>query len=133
MTYSVYAGDLDGDRDLDVVSASWGDDYKIAWYENTDGQGSFGPQQVISTEVVKPWSVYAGDLDGDGDLDVLSASDEDNKIAWYENTDGRGSFGPQQVITTEEDSASSVYAGDLDGDGDLDVLSASWNCRDRLV
>ena len=33
-------------------------------------------------------------------MDVLSASLFDNKIAWYENTDGAGSFGIQQVITT---------------------------------
>ena len=30
-------------------------------------------------------SVYATDIDGDGDMDVLSASFDDNKIAWYEN------------------------------------------------
>ena len=30
-------------------------------------------------------SVYATDLDGDGDADVLSASYIDDKIAWYEN------------------------------------------------
>ncbi len=34
-------------------------------------------------------SVYAQDLDGDGDMDVLSASHIDDKIAWYEN-DGSG-------------------------------------------
>ena len=38
------------------------------------------------------------DLDGDGDMDVLSASDWDDKIAWYEN-DGSGNFGTQQVIS----------------------------------
>ncbi len=43
--------------------------------------------------------VHAADIDGDGDLDVLSASWADDKIAWYENTDGTGSIGPQQVIT----------------------------------
>ncbi len=30
-------------------------------------------------------SVYATDLDGDGDADVLSASGYDKEIAWYEN------------------------------------------------
>ena len=32
-----------------------------------------------------PGSVYAGDLDGHGDVDVLSASDGNSKIALYEN------------------------------------------------
>ena len=120
----VSAGDVDGDGDLDVLSASRNDD-KIAWYKNTNGLGSFGLQQVITTTADGVESVYAGDVDGDGDLDVLSASPWDNKIAWYENTDGRGNFGPQQVITTEAKWTGSVYAGDFDGDGDVDVLSGS--------
>ncbi len=33
-------------------------------------------------------SVFATDMDGDGDTDVLSASRDDNKIAWYENVGG---------------------------------------------
>ena len=85
----MYATDLDGDDDVDVLSASY-DDGKIAWYENTDGRGTFGLQQVITTQAAGAQSVYAADLDGDGDMDVLSASRVDDKIAWYENTDGRG-------------------------------------------
>jgi hypothetical protein len=57
-------------------------------------------------------------------MDVLSASYNDGIIAWYEN-DGSQGFGAQQIITTEAAGASSVHAGDLDGDGDPDVLSAS--------
>jgi len=68
--------------------------------------------------------VYAADLDNDGDLDVLSASSLDGKIAWYENHDSAG-FGDQHVISFEAEGARAVYAADLDGDGDLDVLSAS--------
>ena len=123
---SVYAADVDGDGDLDVLSASYTDD-EISLYENTDGIGTFGAQQVISTSANGAWNVYAADVDGDGDIDVLSASALDDKIAWYENTDGLGSFGAQQVISTDADSARSVYAADIDGDGDLDVLSASRN------
>jgi hypothetical protein len=84
----------------------------------------FGLQQIISTEADGAQSAYAADLDGDGDLDVLSASEFDNKIAWYQNN-GAGGFGPQQIISTEAGSARSVFAADLDGDGGLDVLSAS--------
>ena len=125
----VYSSDLDGDGDMDVLSASSNDD-KIAWYQN-DGNGNFSAQQVISTNTDYPVSVYAADLDGDGDPDVLSASFRDNKIAWYQN-DGSGNFTEQQVISTNADGASSVYAADLDGDGDLDVLSAS-NTDDKIA
>jgi len=59
-------------------------------------------------------------------MDVLSASRYDSKIAWYEN-DGMGNFGAQQIITTDAANAWSVYASDLDGDGDMDVLSASYD------
>jgi hypothetical protein len=123
---AVHAADIDGDGDIDVLSASQSDD-KIAWYENTDGQGGFGSEQIISTNAVGAWSVYTADLDGDGDMDVLSASIYDDKIAWYENTDGEGSFGTPQIISTNAINARSVYASDLDGDGDMDVLSASYN------
>ena len=121
---SVFSADIDGDGDFDVLWASSNYD-KIAWNENLDGAGSFGAPKVISTATNAPKSVFAADLDGDGDLDVLSASDYDDKIAWYENTDGDGTFGAQEVISTLADGASSVFAADVDGDGDLDVLSAS--------
>ena len=66
--------------------------------------------------------MFAADLDADGDLDVLSGS-ADDRIVWYQNLDGTGSFGSQRVISTEADGARSVFAADVDGD--VDALSAS--------
>ena len=82
-------------------------------------------ENIISTNADGAYSVYATDVDGDGDMDVLSASREDDKIAWYEN-DGNQVF-TEQVVTANADNALSVYATDVDGDGDMDVLSASSN------
>lgn len=127
----VYTADLDGDGDLDVVSASFFDD-KIAWYENENGQGSFGTQKIISTNADWARSVFAADMDNDGDIDILSASRDDDKIAWYENLDGQGVFGPQQVISTTGNGARYVHADDLDNDGDIDVIAA-WGTNDTIT
>jgi len=62
-------------------------------------------------------------VDGDGDIDVISANFIDDEIAWYEN-DGNENFTPH-TITINADGAESVFAIDVDGDGDMDVLSAS--------
>jgi len=123
--WSVFAADLDGDGDIDVISASIGED-KIAWYENLDGLGSFGSQQIIGENLVDAVIVYAVDIDNDGDIDVVAAADDDDKMVWYENLDGQGSFGPEQIITTSVDRPTDIYSADLDGDGDMDLLSASF-------
>jgi hypothetical protein len=117
---SVFAADLDGDGDMDVLSAAYLGD-TIAWYEN-DGSANF-TEHTISTSADGAESVYAADVDGDGDMDVLSASRSDDKIAWYEN-DGSGNF-TEHTISTAGDGPKSVFAVDMDGDGDMDVLSAS--------
>jgi hypothetical protein len=117
---SVFAADVDGDGDMDMLSSSVADD-TIAWHEN-DGNENF-TKRVISNTAESAQSVFAADVDGDGDMDVLSASINDNTIAWYENT-GSQVF-TEAIISTAADAPVSVFAADVDGDGDMDVLSAS--------
>jgi hypothetical protein len=96
---------------------------QVLWLENRGG-GAFGPENVLTSQLSQGVDVHAADLDGDGDLDVLSASRGNDKISWFENLGG-GAFGAEQVLTLQADGARCVDTGDLDGDGDLDVLSAS--------
>ena len=63
-------------------------------------------------------------VDGDGDMDVLSASANDGKIAWYSTTGCRRASRHTPSPPAQAD-AYSVYAVDMDGDGDMDLLSAS--------
>ena len=53
--------------------------------------------------------MFAIDIDGDGDIDVLSASANDDTIAWYPNTDGAGTFVEKQIITDTADGTKSVF------------------------
>ena len=64
-------------------------------------------------------------MDGDGDVDVLSASYIDNTITRYENS-GSEVF-TNHTISSTAVRAWSVFAIDMDGDGDVDVLSAYSN------
>jgi uncharacterized repeat protein (TIGR01451 family) len=105
-----------------VLSAS-ANDNKIAYYLN-NGSGSFGTEQIISNNAAGAASVYATDLDNDGDNDVVSASATDSKIAWYENN-GSGSFSAEQILSTNAFSTTSVYATDLDGDNDKDIVATA--------
>ena len=96
--------DLDGDGDVDVLSASYYDD-TIAWYENLDGSGGSWSYHEIYTAADGAHSVFGIDLDGDGDIDVLSASANDDTIAWYENLDGSGGSWSYHEIYTAADGA----------------------------
>ena len=103
--YCIFAADLDGDGDIDVLSASVIDD-KITWYESDGGSPPAFTERVISTTALGAQSVFATDVDGDGDTDVLSASENDDKIAWYENLRACG------------------FDSDCDGDVDLPDFAA---------
>ncbi|KAH8057576.1 hypothetical protein JL722_6659 [Aureococcus anophagefferens] len=64
--------------------------------------------------------VFAIDVDGDGDVDPLSAADYGDTVSWYEN-DGSQSFA-ERVITDAADGANMVFAIDVDGDGDVGAV-----------
>jgi len=130
-TYSAIAVDLDGDNDMDVLAAIYDID-SIAWFENLDGQGNFSPLNIINASALGAVDVESTDLNNDGYKDVLFASRDDNKVAWHENISGTGEFGPEQIISNNNGIPLEVIFGDLDNDGDMDVISTSF-FDDRLV
>nr|WP_245210927.1 FG-GAP-like repeat-containing protein [Prochlorococcus marinus] len=124
--HDVYVADMDGDGDMDIVSASYLDD-TIAWYENDGAANPSWTSADIVTNADGANDIFLVDLDGDGDMDIISASELDDTIAWYESDGAANPSWTKRVIATSADGAGSVFAADIDGDGDLDVASASIN------
>lgn len=76
---------------------------------------AFSNGTTISREAYGAASVFAEDLDGDGDLDVLSACRyDDGGIYWYENLDGEGTFSGGTSISYVEPSTTSSTSSDRD-------------------
>jgi hypothetical protein len=84
----------------------------------------FGPQKIITESANGTRVIFSADLDGDGDLDIMSANKFGSSLTWYRNLDGYGTFGPENLIAIL-DQTIWISAADLDGDGDMDVLAVS--------
>ncbi len=77
-------GDLDNDADLDIVFSD-AQGTIIDWVENYNGLGDYLGRPLITDQVIGLRSIVLADIDGDDYPDIISASVNDNKIAWYPN------------------------------------------------
>lgn len=122
----VAIADVDSDGDLDVFGVAW-HDRQIAWWRNDGGDPIEWTGDIIETGFTGAHWVDAADVDDDGWIDVIGAAMDLRQIAWWRN-DGAGQTSWQKtVITSSLSGAVSAMAGDLDGDGDLDVAGAGWS------
>jgi hypothetical protein len=120
--------DLDGDGDLDVVSATAFE--RILVWRNR-GDGTFARWQ----ELVGGDQARTCDLDGDGDVDVVSlVRYPDQSAAGILVNDGRGELSDEAASRVPLlDDVQDTECADLDGDGAPDLLVATWTGPDRVT
>jgi hypothetical protein len=121
--YNLRLGDLDGDGDLDIALASRGAS-AVAWLENDGAVPPSFQEHVLSFQALQVSTVEIDDLDGDLDLDLLAAAPHADRVTWYENDGGSPPAFVERVVSDPEGGARMVATADLDGDGDVDVISA---------
>lgn len=114
----VHLLDMDDD-DVDILYVTRGIspyyEGELVLREN-DGEENFTNHKIC--DIVEGYSIFGSDVDGDGDKDILVASE---CIIWYKNN-GDYNFTPD-TINTKSDRATDIYAIDIDNDNDIDILS----------
>jgi hypothetical protein len=128
----IFVLDFDKDGDIDLIQAESNiASGKIAWHANKDGKGISWFTHKIDFETNQDLhSLCVADFDNDGDLDVFSGGgpmtgDLTKRCFIWENIDGQGLEWKRHEILTDVECIDAV-AGDVDGDGDVDICSKPW-------
>ncbi len=116
-----FLGDLDGDGDLDYISANYNAN-TISVLKNI-GNGSFSTKTDYGVGT-KPYDIKAKDLDGDGDLDAVTTNLLGHNVSVIKNN-GNGTFSAKTDYSTGN-YPQIVTLGDLDGDGDIDITTTNY-------
>ncbi len=126
--YGVATADVDGDGDTDVVATLYGTG-DILWWEH-DGAptpADHWTAHTIDSTMGGAIAVAAGDLDGDGDVDVAGVGHTADRLSWYERS---GATWTEHLVLGSWNGAQSVRVVDMDHDGDLDLLASAYYADD---
>lgn len=124
-TTSFQLHDFNSDGYPDIVAAtstgSTGDGYRISMNQ---GNGTFAPP-TYGTAGQYTFAVLGGDVDGDGDTDVLTIDNYSNELTVHKNN-GSGVFPTPVLFSTGFPVVTTkLEAADMDNDGDLDILTSA--------
>ncbi|MBE0676740.1 MAG: VCBS repeat-containing protein, partial [Bacteroidales bacterium] len=132
--HGVFIEDMDNDGDQDIL-ANVAKANAIYLWENTgmvDGEISL-IQHTISDDLTQNQSVMAIDLDADGLMDILASALGTSEILWWRNLDGSPPTWEKQIIGDQFIQAHWAEAGDVNGDGFLDVMGVAYNSDEVAV
>ena len=130
-SYAIFSGDMNGDGRVDIAVANEEGSSISVFLANLDGTFL----TLANEDMAFPTGTYPTggkliDLDGDGILDVVTADYHGNSISVLLGLGtggvGNGRLGPKRSFPTVDGGATSnLDVGDLDGDGQLDVIATN--------
>lgn len=99
---SIYVEDVDGDGDKDFLAAA-GAPGRILWWES-DGTNNVAnwTERVVDDAFTAASSVYAADMDGDGDMDILGSASFDDDLTWWENRGGQFALPTADIVSSSQ-------------------------------
>ena len=114
--------DVDGDGDVDIAAANTGAD-QISISLN-DGTGTFTAGTTFGSGNGGEWGLAAADMNDDGILDLVAGGSGGSSMVWVYGGNGDGTF---SLLDSRDIGASTwmLVVGDVDGDGDEDISTAS--------
>lgn len=132
-TRSLALGDVDGDGDVDLVAGNAAQTNRLYLNNGTTDPWNGVAGSAITADTGFTQSVALGDVDNDGDLDLVVANAlERNRLYLNNGTVDPWNGVSGSDITIETDNSVAVALGDVDADGDLDLVVGNSDTTNHL-
>ena len=130
--YSIALGDINGDGRLDLVEVRYDNGPDRIYLGNGTGNFFSSPTNLPATYQQYSRCVALGDMDGDGDLDIVVGKERTGRDSNFDRdiiyaNNGNGTFANPVRFSATQDDTQAVTIGDVDNDGDLDIVTANYN------
>lgn len=123
--YGLSLADVDGDKNLDVLVDN-------KWLKNPGNPTQENWQAFVITDAPSGMKNAAGDLNGDGRIDIALSSEEGKGVWWFEAPEDpiKGRW-IKHLISDNYEGVHTLWLADFNDDGKLDILTAEMHTRGK--
>jgi hypothetical protein len=124
--FKAFVADLTRDGRREVLFSNSEGAGEVSYWSTSQPRGGVWSKTVVDPAAAAVHTLWAADVDRDGDRDIVAASMDGDELVVYDNSDGQGGAWEKQVIDAASANLHNAQIGDLGRDGDLDVFGAGF-------